>query len=342
MVDISHASDKTFWDVLQPPAPPSSPSHSSARALTDAPRNLTDDMLRAIAHNNGVVMVNFYPSFIDQTWRSAWNATQSQRDPLYAEAAAPYRERGKPVPYAVPIAVDREFFRQHFAAVQPLPPLDSLIAHFDHIAKVAGIDHVGIGTDFDGFAMLPQEIASAADLPKSPPPSWHAATPPRTCTKYSAATCSATSPQYRLPPIIFRNNSYFFATSVILWIFRSLREQIIRLRHQRLRNLAIQVSIAPCLIVERIEDAISAALIFLERKPVDRPLLLPRHRRALLQKSLHLSLFPRLRLQMAIQCQLRHSASPFDSLLLPLRCQNPIRVTHLSKLSKATAHRDSS
>jgi membrane dipeptidase len=166
MVDVSHASDKTFWDVLQTTRAPIIASHSSARALTDAPRNLTDDMIRAIAQNGGVVMVNFYPSFIDQTWRTAWNATQSQRDPLYAEAAAPYRERGKPVPYSIPLAVDREFYAQHFAATQPLPPLDSLIAHFDHIAKVAGIDHVGIGTDFDGFAMLPQEIASAADLPK--------------------------------------------------------------------------------------------------------------------------------------------------------------------------------
>jgi membrane dipeptidase len=166
MVDISHASDKTFWDVLQTTRAPIIASHSSARTLTDAPRNLTDDMLRAIAQNDGVVMVNFYPSFIDQTWRAAWNATQSQRDPLYAEAAAPYRERGKPVPYEIPMAIDREFYAQHFAATQPLPPLSSLIDHFDHIAQVAGIDHVGIGTDFDGFAMLPQEITSAADLPK--------------------------------------------------------------------------------------------------------------------------------------------------------------------------------
>jgi membrane dipeptidase len=166
MVDISHASDKTFWDVLQITRAPIIASHSSSRSLTDAPRNLTDDMLRAVAKNNGVVMVNFYPSFIDQTWRDAWKATQSQRDSLYDAAAEPYRQRGKPVPYSVPLAIDREFYAQHFAATQPLPPLSSLIDHFDHIAKVAGIDHVGVGTDFDGFAMLPQGISSAADLPK--------------------------------------------------------------------------------------------------------------------------------------------------------------------------------
>ena len=163
MVDVSHVSDKTFWDVLQTTHAPIIASHSSARALTNAARNLTDEQLRAVATNNGVVMVNFYPSFIDDNWRAAWSATQPQREPLYAAAAAPYLERGEPVPYAVPLAVDREFYAQHPI---PLAPLESLIDHFDHVAQVAGIDHVGIGSDFDGFALLPAEISSAADLPK--------------------------------------------------------------------------------------------------------------------------------------------------------------------------------
>ncbi|HEY1744952.1 MAG TPA: dipeptidase [Granulicella sp.] len=163
MVDVSHVSDKTFWDVLQTTHAPIIASHSSARALTNAARNLTNEQLRAVATNNGVVMVNFYPSFIDENWRAAWSATQPLREPLYAAAAAPYLERGEPVPYAVPLAVDREFYAQHPI---PLAPLESLIDHFDHVAQVAGIDHVGIGSDFDGFALLPAEIASAADLPK--------------------------------------------------------------------------------------------------------------------------------------------------------------------------------
>ena len=163
MVDVSHVSDKTFWDVLQTTHAPIIASHSSARALTNAVRNLTDEQLRAVATNNGVVMVNFYPSFIDDNWLAAWSATKPQREKLYAIAAAPYLERGEPVPYGVPLAVDREFYAQH-----PIPraPFESLIDHFDHVAQVAGIDHVGIGSDFDGFALLPAEIASAADLPK--------------------------------------------------------------------------------------------------------------------------------------------------------------------------------
>ena len=163
MVDVSHVSDKTFWDVLQTTHAPIIASHSSARALTHSVRNLTDEQLRAVATNNGVVMVNFYPSFIDDNWLAAWSATKPQRERLYAIAAAPYLERGEPVPYGVPLAVDREFYAQH-----PIPraPFESLIDHFDHVAQVAGIDHVGIGSDFDGFALLPAEIASAADLPK--------------------------------------------------------------------------------------------------------------------------------------------------------------------------------
>jgi len=166
MVDVSHVSDKTFWDVLQTTHAPIIASHSSARALTNSTRNLTDEMLRAVATNNGVVMVNFYPSFIDEHWRTTWTATLPEREPLYAAAAAPYLERGEPVPYSVPVGVDRKFYAERMAATLPLVPLDALIDHFDHIAQVAGIDHVGIGSDFDGFALLPAGINSAADLPK--------------------------------------------------------------------------------------------------------------------------------------------------------------------------------
>ena len=166
MVDVSHVADKTFWDVLQTTHAPIIASHSSARALTHSPRNLTDEQLRAIATNNGVVMVNFYPSFIDENWRNAWNATSAQREPLYAAAAAPYIARNEPVPYAAALAVDRQFYADNLKSHKPLAPLSSLIDHFDHVAKTAGIDHVGIGSDFDGFALLPEGIHSAADLPK--------------------------------------------------------------------------------------------------------------------------------------------------------------------------------
>jgi membrane dipeptidase len=166
MVDVSHASDKTFWDVLQTTHAPIIASHSSARALADSPRNLTDEQLRAVATSNGVVMVNFYPAFLSDAWREAWDATEADRAPLYEAAAAPYRERNQPVPYGVSLAVDRAFYAEQLADTLPLPPLSALVDHIDHVVQVAGINNVGLGSDFDGFAILPEGMASAADLPR--------------------------------------------------------------------------------------------------------------------------------------------------------------------------------
>jgi membrane dipeptidase len=161
MVDISHASDKTFWDVIATTKAPIIASHSSSRALTNAGRNLTDDMLRAVAKNGGVVMVNFYPAFIDEKWREAWNASRPERKKEQDSLEAEYKAKGEPVPFFASDQIDRKY-----AARIGRAPFDSLIAHFDHIIQVAGIDHVGIGTDFDGIPVPPAEIDSAADFPK--------------------------------------------------------------------------------------------------------------------------------------------------------------------------------
>jgi membrane dipeptidase len=161
MVDISHASDKTFWDVIGETRTPIIASHSSARALTDAGRNLTDEMLLAMKENKGVVMVNFYPAFIDENWRQAWAAQKPERQVAHDAIEADYKSRGVPVPYKISNKIDREF-----AARIGRAPFDSLIDHFDHVIQIAGIDHIGIGTDFDGIPVLPEGIDSAADLPK--------------------------------------------------------------------------------------------------------------------------------------------------------------------------------
>src|SRR5271154_3950768 len=161
MVDISHVSDKTFWDVIATTRTPVIASHSSARALTHAGRNLTDEMLLAMKQNNGVVMVNFFSAFIDEQWRLAWVAQKPERQKAHDAAEAGCKVKGLPVPYNVSDKIDRDFAAQIGRA-----PFDSLIAHFDHVIRVAGIDHVGIGTDFDGIPVTPEGIASAADLPK--------------------------------------------------------------------------------------------------------------------------------------------------------------------------------
>jgi len=162
MVDISHVADKTFWDAIATTKAPVIASHSSARALTNAPRNMTDEMLQAVAKNGGVVQVNFYSGFVDEDYRKASEPIGKQA----AEAVRVFEEKqkadGKTVSY---IEIDR--IQREWAAKIPRPPLKSLIDHIDHIAKVAGVDHVGLGSDFDGVgAATPAGIDSAADLPK--------------------------------------------------------------------------------------------------------------------------------------------------------------------------------
>src|SRR5579863_6125837 len=162
MVDISHVADKTFWDAIATTKAPVIASHSSARALTSAPRNMTDEMLQAVAKNDGVVQVNFFNGFIDESFL---NAAKDQSEAQAAAVAAYLAQRkaeGKPVNY---IEVDR--IEREWLAKLPRSPLKSLIDHMDHIAKVAGVDHVGLGSDFDGVSgATPQGIDSAADLPK--------------------------------------------------------------------------------------------------------------------------------------------------------------------------------
>jgi membrane dipeptidase len=162
MVDISHVADKTFWDAIATTKAPVIASHSSARALTNAPRNMTDEMLRAVAKNGGVVQVNFYSAFVDQNFRNANEAQDKDEKAAVQKYVDSLKAQGKPVTY---IAVDR--IEREWTAKLPRPPLKSLIDHIDHVAKVAGVDHVGLGSDFDGLSgATPEGIDSAADLPK--------------------------------------------------------------------------------------------------------------------------------------------------------------------------------
>jgi membrane dipeptidase len=167
MVDISHVADKTFYRTVITSRAPVFASHSSARALASAPRNMTDDMLRAVARSGGptshggVVMVNFFSAFLSDDWRKAWEAQAPERKAAEDQEIARLKAAGKPVDYNAIDAIDKQF-----AAKIPRPPLSVLIDHIDHIAKVAGVDHVGLGSDFDGISSAPEGLDSAADLPK--------------------------------------------------------------------------------------------------------------------------------------------------------------------------------
>src|SRR5687768_4748115 len=157
LVDVSHVSDKTMSDVLDISTAPVIASHSSARALGDRPRNIPDDLLRRFAKNGGVVMINFFPAFIDKNVIEATKARADRLKPQLDELAKQYKDDPKRL----------EEERDKLFAANPLPPtpLSVLIDHFDHIAKVAGVDHVGIGSDFDGVSSLPVGMEDISKLP---------------------------------------------------------------------------------------------------------------------------------------------------------------------------------
>jgi membrane dipeptidase len=162
MVDISHVADDTFWAAIKTTKAPVIASHSAARAISNAPRNMTDDMLKAVAKNGGVVQVNYYSAFISQAYRDASMAQQPEVAKATEELKAKFKAEGKQVTYG-----DLEKLQRQYADRIPRPPLSALIDNIDHIAKVAGVDHVGLGSDFDGVSgQLPEGIDSAADLPK--------------------------------------------------------------------------------------------------------------------------------------------------------------------------------
>jgi len=163
MVDVSHVSDKTFWDVIAVSKAPIIASHSSARALLDSPRNLSDDMLRAMAKNGGVVNVAFPGNFLDEAFDQEVYAQHQRMVVAVKEHIAKRQAAGLPV-----TSEDAERFSRGWLDENRIKraPLKSLIDHIDHVAKVAGVDHVGLGSDFDGPNFFPEGMDSAADLPK--------------------------------------------------------------------------------------------------------------------------------------------------------------------------------
>ena len=168
IVDISHVSDRSFYHALVASRAPVIASHSSSRAITDHPRNMTDDMLVALARNGGVAQVNFYCGFISDEY--------SANSKAYDGAHPAEVKRAQELWLAPKTPASREELDKLRALKEdavPRPPLSALIDHFDHMIKIAGVDHVGIGSDFDGVQNLPKITAelvkrgyTAADLHK--------------------------------------------------------------------------------------------------------------------------------------------------------------------------------
>ncbi len=161
MVDISHVSDRSFYHALVVSRAPVIASHSGSRAITNHPRNMTDDMLIALARNGGVAQVNFFCGFISDEYNAKSKA--------FEEAHPAEMKRAQEL-WSAPKTPESKAELDKLAAIKdaaiPRPPLSALIDHFDHMLKVAGVEHIGIGSDFDGVDCLPEGINGVQDLPK--------------------------------------------------------------------------------------------------------------------------------------------------------------------------------
>ncbi|MCU1243997.1 MAG: hypothetical protein JWO71_4723 [Candidatus Acidoferrum typicum] len=163
MVDISHVSDKTFYDVLEVSRAPLIASHSSCRALCDHVRDMSDDMIKALAAKGGVIQINYEKSFIDQAYKSAYDQATGGAGVVGAlnEATKICGDDQECVERAQ-IALE-----QKMTAEGKLPRVswERIVDHIDHAAKLVGADHVGLGSDFDG-ATMPDGMEDCSKLPK--------------------------------------------------------------------------------------------------------------------------------------------------------------------------------
>src|SRR5262245_856750 len=161
MVDISHVADKTFTDVIALTTAPVIASHSSARALDQHPRNMTDDMMRTLAKNGGVVMINYHAGFLSEEFRVA--AEKQHGDVVTALSAMSKKCGGN----EACSTMESERIDHELMAKGTLPKVgwEKVIEHIDHAVKVAGVEHVGLGSDFDG-ATMPLGLEDASKLPR--------------------------------------------------------------------------------------------------------------------------------------------------------------------------------
>jgi membrane dipeptidase len=160
MVDVSHVSDKTFWDIIETSTKPVIATHSGCRAITNVPRNLTDDMIRAIGKSGGVVNVIFYPGHLEP-------GLSEKQKKVEASVAAEIQRASEAEPGDAAhkkLARDR-VRREAFGKNLPPVTVSRLVDHIDHVVQLIGVDHVGIGSDFDGIQATLSDLADVSQLP---------------------------------------------------------------------------------------------------------------------------------------------------------------------------------
>ena len=170
VVDVSHVSDKTFWDTIEVVNKPLMSSHSSSWEICKHPRNMKDDMLKAVATNGGVVCVNFCPPFVSEQLRVESNNLRNQmwEEIEDLERMAKRSRSGHYDRSAEFIKKETSKIQQRYRIIMSdleQPTLSDTVDHIDHMVKVAGIDHVGLGSDFDGIANGPVGLEDCTKFP---------------------------------------------------------------------------------------------------------------------------------------------------------------------------------
>jgi membrane dipeptidase len=157
MIDVSHVSDDTFYDVIKLSKAPIIASHSATRSLCDVPRNMTDDMLKTLAGNGGVIQIVFYSGFLSNDYAKKTDEIHKKLVPEFKKIREETGEN------------QNEYYKRVFTLwkkyAPPAPDLETLINHIDHAVKIAGIDHVGLGSDFDGASSFPLGLEDVTGYP---------------------------------------------------------------------------------------------------------------------------------------------------------------------------------
>jgi membrane dipeptidase len=157
MIDVSHISDDSFRDVLELSKAPVIASHSCCRAISNAKRNLTDDMIKALAKKGGVIQIAYVPDFLSQEYMEQSEKKQKELEPTIEELRKKYKDNQKEL-----YAHIMELYQQNPI---PLPPASIIVDHIDHVVKLVGADHVGLGSDFDGTFAVPEGLEDVSKLP---------------------------------------------------------------------------------------------------------------------------------------------------------------------------------
>ena len=154
MIDVSHISDASFYDVLKYSAAPVVATHSCCRSICEVPRNMSDQMIKDLAANNGVIQINFYPPFLDQKYAEAFRPLCNK----YEELEALWKQ--DPVKY-------ESLYREAEEEMKALktPSYKTVVDHIDHVVSLVGSNFVGLGSDFDGIETTPRGLESIADMP---------------------------------------------------------------------------------------------------------------------------------------------------------------------------------